>query len=150
MLRLMYIIHAVLGCQNSHRGNFRSSGFCFYREQWQNSWTRFALYFVAKPLKYYWMKHGFILIFSVGGLSPLPNGIIIVTNEILSGLLFLFQQQISELKKENFGLKLRIYFLEQQNSTDIPEDIFKVVSKKQINFEIKFNVQFSKYDNLHV
>lgn len=94
------------------------------------------------------MKHGFILIFSVGGLSPLPNGIIIVTNEILSGLLFLFQQQISELKKENFGLKLRIYFLEQQNSTDIPEDIFKVVSKKQINFEIKFNAQFSQYDNL--
>lgn len=41
----------------------------------------------------------------------------------------LIQQQISELKKENFGLKLRIYFLEQQNNTDIPEDVFKAVSK---------------------
>ena len=43
---------------------------------------------------------------------------------------FLFQQQISELKKENFGLKLRIYFLEeQQNNSDVPQDIFKAVSK---------------------
>lgn len=49
---------------------------------------------------------------------------------MLSALFFLFQQQISELKKENFGLKLRIYFLEQQNHSDIPEDIFKAVSKK--------------------
>ncbi|XP_015773835.1 PREDICTED: CDK5 regulatory subunit-associated protein 2-like [Acropora digitifera] len=40
-----------------------------------------------------------------------------------------YEYQISELKKENFGLKLRIYFLEQQNNTDIPEDVFKAVSK---------------------
>ena len=48
---------------------------------------------------------------------------------IIFALFVLIQQQISELKKENFGLKLRIYFLEQQNNTDIPEDVFKAVSK---------------------
>lgn len=47
---------------------------------------------------------------------------------IIFALFVLIQQQISELKKENFGLKLRIYFLEQQNNTDIPEDVFKAVS----------------------
>ena len=38
---------------------------------------------------------------------------------------------MSELKKENFGLKLRIYFLEERvnQSGDVPEDIFKAVSK---------------------
>jgi hypothetical protein len=36
---------------------------------------------------------------------------------------------MSDLKKENFGLKLRIYFLEERLShDDTPEDIFKAVS----------------------
>ena len=41
----------------------------------------------------------------------------------------IFFQQIGELKKENFDLKLRIYFLEerlQQKFGD--EDVFKTVS----------------------
>jgi len=46
-----------------------------------------------------------------------------------------YEYQISELKKENFGLKLRIYFLEQQNNTDIPEDVFKA------NIELKVTVE---------
>lgn len=46
-----------------------------------------------------------------------------------------YEYQISELKKENFGLKLRIYFLEQQNNSDIPEDIFKA------NIELKVTVE---------
>lgn len=39
-------------------------------------------------------------------------------------------QQITALKKENFNLKLRIYFLEermQQKCDDSTEDIFKTV-----------------------
>lgn len=39
-------------------------------------------------------------------------------------------QQITALKKENFNLKLRIYFMEermQQKCDDSTEDIFKTV-----------------------
>lgn len=44
-------------------------------------------------------------------------------------IIFIFQQ-ITDLKKENFNLKLRIYFLEermQQKFDDGSEDIFKMV-----------------------
>ena len=49
-------------------------------------------------------------------------------------------QQISELKKENFGLKLRIYFLEERvnQNGDVPEDIFKAVRKIFILFVIVY------------
>lgn len=48
-----------------------------------------------------------------------------------------YEYQISELKKENFGLKLRIYFLEERvnQSGDVPEDIFKA------NIELKVTVE---------
>ncbi|KAJ7339498.1 CDK5 regulatory subunit associated protein 2 [Desmophyllum pertusum] len=49
-----------------------------------------------------------------------------------------YEYQISELKKENFGLKLRIYFLEERlnhSGSDIPEDIFKA------NIELKVTVE---------
>lgn len=54
----------------------------------------------------------------------------------LSAYLFLFfffyfdPQQITALKKENFNLKLRIYFMEermQQKCDDSTEDIFRTV-----------------------
>lgn len=49
-------------------------------------------------------------------------------------------QQISELKKENFGLKLRIYFLEERvnQNGDVPEDIFKAVRKIFVLFLIVY------------
>ena len=58
------------------------------------------------------------------------------------GLSFFFffcfvPQQIADLKKENFALKLRIYFLEEKvnssfsNSTDSPADV-KLVSKAEL------------------
>ena len=55
-------------------------------------------------------------------------------------------QQISELKKENFGLKLRIYFLEERvnQNGDVPEDIFKAVRKIFILFVIIYYI----YTNL--
>lgn len=46
-------------------------------------------------------------------------------------------QQITALKKENFNLKLRIYFMEermQQKCDDSTEDIFKTVLYCQIHF----------------
>ncbi|XP_022783797.1 myomegalin-like isoform X2 [Stylophora pistillata] len=48
-----------------------------------------------------------------------------------------YEYQISELKKENFGLKLRIYFLEERvnHGGDVPEDIFKA------NIELKVTVE---------
>ncbi|XP_020629264.1 CDK5 regulatory subunit-associated protein 2-like [Orbicella faveolata] len=48
-----------------------------------------------------------------------------------------YEYQISELKKENFGLKLRIYFLEERvnQNGDVPEDIFKA------NIELKVTVE---------
>lgn len=47
----------------------------------------------------------------------------------LIGKLF-FSQQIGELKKENFNLKLRIYFLEErlQQKLGDGEDVFRTVS----------------------
>ena len=55
-------------------------------------------------------------------------------------------QQISELKKENFGLKLRIYFLEERvnQNGDVPEDIFKAVR----NIFILFVIIYYIYTNL--
>lgn len=44
--------------------------------------------------------------------------------------IFVHPQQITALKKENFNLKLRIYFMEermQQKCDDSTEDIFKTV-----------------------
>lgn len=46
-------------------------------------------------------------------------------------IIFLLSQQITDLKKENFNLKLRIYFLEErmQQKFDGPtEEIYKIVS----------------------
>ena len=42
-----------------------------------------------------------------------------------------YDQQIGDLKKENFSLKLRIYFLEErvQQKFGDGEDVFKTVSK---------------------
>lgn len=45
-------------------------------------------------------------------------------------IIFLLSQQITDLKKENFNLKLRIYFLEErmQQKFDGPtEEIYKIV-----------------------
>ena len=40
-----------------------------------------------------------------------------------------FFQQIAELKKENFNLKLRIYFLDERMNTKFKDaDVFKTVS----------------------
>lgn len=47
-----------------------------------------------------------------------------------SWLIFFLSQQISDLKKENFNLKLRIYFLEmqmQQKFDGPTEDMYKIV-----------------------
>ncbi|TFJ95494.1 CDK5 regulatory subunit-associated protein 2 [Platysternon megacephalum] len=55
----------------------------------------------------------------------------------------LLKQQITDLKKENFNLKLRIYFLEErmQQKFDGPtEDIYK------INIELKVEVESLKRD----
>lgn len=44
---------------------------------------------------------------------------------------YIYLQQITALKKENFNLKLRIYFMEermQQKCDDSTEDIFKTVN----------------------
>ncbi|XP_028515120.1 myomegalin isoform X2 [Exaiptasia diaphana] len=47
-----------------------------------------------------------------------------------------YELQMSDLKKENFGLKLRIYFLEERlKHSDTPEDTFK------LNIELKVTVE---------
>ncbi|XP_064420348.1 CDK5 regulatory subunit-associated protein 2 isoform X3 [Latimeria chalumnae] len=54
-----------------------------------------------------------------------------------------FENQITELKKENFNLKLRIYFLEermQQKYDDASEDIFKT------NIELKVEIESLKHE----
>lgn len=54
-------------------------------------------------------------------------------NCLIAYLFFVFYidpQQITALKKENFNLKLRIYFMEermQQKCDDSTEDIFRTV-----------------------
>ncbi|MGH0124393.1 UNVERIFIED_CONTAM: hypothetical protein FKN15_036936 [Acipenser sinensis] len=55
--------------------------------------------------------------------------------------------QITDLKKENFNLKLRIYFLEermQQKFDDASEDIYKtqITDLKKENFNLKLRIYF--------
>uniref|UniRef100_A0A3Q3Q9E1 Uncharacterized protein n=1 Tax=Monopterus albus TaxID=43700 RepID=A0A3Q3Q9E1_MONAL len=60
---------------------------------------------------------------------------------ILKCLCYLHLQQITALKKENFNLKLRIYFMEermQQKCDDSTEDIFKM------NIELKVELESMK------
>eukprot|EP00062_Callorhinchus_milii_P017181 gi/632969439/ref/XP_007901089.1/ PREDICTED: CDK5 regulatory subunit-associated protein 2 [Callorhinchus milii] len=54
-----------------------------------------------------------------------------------------FETQITDLKKENFNLKLRIYFLEermQQKFDDASEDVYKT------NIELKVELESLKYE----
>ncbi|OCT67318.1 CDK5 regulatory subunit-associated protein 2 isoform X1 [Xenopus laevis] len=54
-----------------------------------------------------------------------------------------FEKQIAELKKENFNLKLRIYFLEeqvQQKCDNSSEDLYRM------NIELKVELETSKHD----
>lgn len=52
-------------------------------------------------------------------------------------------QQITALKKENFNLKLRIYFLEervQQKCDDSTEDIYKTVTDTHCHIQTSAHV----------
>ena len=54
-----------------------------------------------------------------------------------------YDHQIAELKKENFSLKLRIYFLEervQQKYDGDGEDLFKTVSSRHFFLGVKVYV----------
>ncbi|XP_032242452.2 myomegalin isoform X2 [Nematostella vectensis] len=73
-----------------------------------------------------------------GAASSLPegkNGPVSPKNKTMKD----YEFQISELKKENFGLKLRIYFLEERLANDdTPDDLFKA------NIELKVTVEKQK------
>ncbi|KAG9278237.1 myomegalin-like [Astyanax mexicanus] len=50
-------------------------------------------------------------------------------------------QHLNDLKKENFSLKLRIYFLEeriQQKYEDNSEDVYRTVSRPGGTWEMQF------------
>lgn len=48
-----------------------------------------------------------------------------------------FEEQLSKLKKENFNLKLRIYFLEEKMGTNFTLDKDNIV-KKNIELQVRF------------
>lgn len=50
------------------------------------------------------------------------------------------EEQLSNLKKENFNLKLRIYFLEEKMGTNFTLDKDNIV-KKNIELQVEFILQ---------
>lgn len=86
---------------------------------------------VLHSLPYVLSQLLFPLMFSFNPCYPIKSGLFRCSTRLFSDLL----QQITALKKENFNLKLRIYFMEermQQKCEDSTEDIFKTVILQQV------------------
>ncbi|KAI9140837.1 hypothetical protein BKA69DRAFT_1077983 [Paraphysoderma sedebokerense] len=87
-----------------------------------------------------------------GGFKSCGNGVARETNEkdtgALKGLTLKEQEKIiDEVKKENFGLKMRIYFLEERLAKMAPDNLNEAL-KENIELKIQNENYRNKLDNL--